>query len=125
MLERSRLAAAGAALAAVVATAAPASAVDTKGIAMAPCQGLVAMRLHEWHQTVTVTGAYTEPGAIDVELTCGIVRQGETVARVGESLPGPAAVVAGEATVLGGTIGFCHEIQVIYFGTATFYDTCP
>lgn len=125
MLARYKRLAVGAVLAAVTVTAVPATAWDGSVAAAGPCRADFAMRIEEWHQTVYVTGAYTAAGAIDVSLTCGIVRYGETVARVGETTPGPVAAVAGSARVLGGPISVCHEIKTTYVDHVTYSDTCP
>lgn len=125
MLKRSKALAVGAVAAATLASAVPASAWDGKVAAAGPCRADVSMRIEEWHQTVFVTGAFTAAGAIDVDLTCGIVRYGETVARIGETVPGPVAVVAGSERVLGGPISACHEIVVTYVDRVDYLDTCP
>jgi hypothetical protein len=125
MLARHKRLVVGAVLAAVTAVAVPAGAWDGSVAAASPCRGDVALRVEEWHQTVYVTGAYTVAGAVDVSLTCGVVRYGQTVARVGESTPGPVAVVAGSARVLGGPISICYEIKVTYVDRVTYSDSCP
>lgn len=124
MVRRSKRVLAAAIAAATLATAAPAFAWDGT-VALATCRGDIAFRIEEWHQTVQVVGAYAPAGAIDVRLTCGIVRYGETVARVGEDRPGPAAAVAGSARVLGGPISMCHEIYVTYTDRTQYVDNCP
>ena len=119
------LAGALAAVAAAAVPAVPAAAFDAGSVAVAPCRGDVAMRIEEWYQTVVLTGAHTAAGAIDVQLTCGVVRYGETVARVTENLSGPVAVVQGSVRVLGGPISICHELRVTYLDRVTYSDTCP
>ncbi|HEV2757601.1 MAG TPA: hypothetical protein VG318_17695 [Actinomycetota bacterium] len=125
MLARYKRLVVGAVLAAVTVTAVPAGAWDGQVAAASPCRTDVGLRIEEWHQTVYVTGAYTAAGATDVSLTCGIVRYGETVARVGESEPGPVAVVVGSARVLGGPISICYEIKTVYLDRVAYSDTCP
>lgn len=125
MLRRTKAFVVSALVAATVATALPASAVDAGSVAINPCRGDVGLAWEEWHQTVYVTGVYAQPRAIDVQLTCGVVRYGQTVARVSEDAPGPVAVVAGSARVLGGPISFCHEIRITYLTHNEWMDTCP
>jgi hypothetical protein len=111
--------------AATLATALPASAVDTAAIAINPCRGDVGLVWEEWHQTIQVTGVYAQPRAVDVQLTCGVVRYGETVGRVTENAPGPVAVVSGSVRTLRGPVTFCHEIVVTYLTHYEWIDTCP
>lgn len=125
MLARSKRLVVGAVLAAVTAVAVPAGAWQPGGVDAVPCRADFAMRVEEWHQTVYVYGAYTTAGATDVSLTCGVVRYGETVARVGEDVPGPVAAVFGSARVLGGPISVCYELKVTYVDRVTYSDTCP
>lgn len=112
-------------VAAALATLAPVTA--NAAVAVAPCQGKVAfVGVQEWHQTVLLTGEYTSAGATDVRLTCGVVRQGVTVARLSENVPGPVAALAGTVTVLAGDISICYELNVTYLDRpATVSDTCP
>jgi hypothetical protein len=121
MLRRSKrlILAVAAASAAVVIPSTPAS-------AMAPCQAKVGFTAIEYRQTLAVTGVYTSAGAIDVQLTCGIVRNGVTVARISESAPGPVAAVAGTANVSAGTFTVCHEIVATYLDKPPYVsDWCP
>ena len=76
--------------------------------------------------TVLLTGAYTAPGAIDVQLTCGAVRNGVTVAAVQDELIGPVAVVHGTRDVGPGSVTSCYVLRVVYLDSpATVSDTCP
>jgi hypothetical protein len=92
--------------------------------AMAPCQ-VRSISTIQGGQTNVIAGAYTTAGATDVSLTCGIVRNGLTVARFSEKIPGPVAAVAGTANV-GGFFTVCHELRVTYLDRApTVSDYCP
>lgn len=123
MFARSKTLLVGFVVAAGAAGAAPAAA--GTGAALSPCAGRSLFGISEWHQTVALAGAYTSAGAIDVDLTCGVVRQGETVARVSEDAPGPVAAVAGIVEVHAGTIGYCYELRVTYVDRTTYSDNCP
>lgn len=125
MLGRSKALAVAAVAAATLAAAVPASAWDGTVTAAGPCRADVAMRIEEWYQTVFVAGTFTAAGAIDVDLTCGIVRYGETVARISETVPGPVGVVAGSERVLGGPISACYEARIDYVDRVEYRDTCP
>lgn len=94
-------------------------------VAIAPCQTRDVIKLHDWSHTVAVTGEYTAPGAIDVQLTCGIVQNGATVTRVSESAPGPVAVIAKTISVSGQYYSVCYELDVAYIDHTTRTDTCP
>lgn len=93
--------------------------------AMAPCQ-VRSISTIQGGQTNAIAGAYAPAGAADVSLTCGIVRNGVTVARFSEKVPGPVAAVAGTADA-GGYFTVCHEIRVTYVdGRAPYVsDSCP
>lgn len=93
--------------------------------AMAPCQ-VKSISTIQGGQTNAIAGAYTTAGAADVSLTCGIVRNGVTVARFSEKIPGPIAAVAGTSNV-GGFFTVCHEIRVTYVDGRPAYvsDFCP
>ena len=93
--------------------------------AMAPCQ-VRSFSTIQGGQTNVIAGAYTTAGAIDVSLTCGIVRNGETVARFSEKIPGPVATVTGTSN-LGGFFTVCHEIRATYVDGRSPYvsDSCP
>ena len=121
MIRRSKrlLAAAATAVAlAAILPAAPAS-------AMATCQVRSLANL-QTGQTNIIYGTYTTVGALDISMTCGLVRNGVTVRRVSESVPGPVAVVAGTSTDWG-YVTPCHEITVTYIDGREPYvtDTCP
>ena len=122
MMRRSRslIAAAIAAAALVPVGASPAH-------AMAVCQAKVLGQHSEWGQLVLIAGVYKGPAdAVDVDLTCGVVRNGGTVARAGEDLPGPVAAVADVQDVYGWGLTPCHEIKITHLnGTVSFNDTCP
>jgi hypothetical protein len=92
--------------------------------AMAPCQ-FRSISTIQGGQTGVVAGAYTSSGATDVSLTCGLVRNGATVARFGDKVPGPVAAVAA-TTNIGGYLTVCHEIRVTYLDRAPYVsDSCP
>jgi hypothetical protein len=124
MLRRSKTFVVAAAAAAVVALLpAGAGAADA---AMASCQVKPLVRVLDYRETVLILGVYNAPaGAVDVTLTCGVTRNGYTYARVTDLGTGPAAAVAGQATVPIGSFA-CHEITVRYLdGHTTYSDTCP
>ena len=93
--------------------------------AMATCQVRSLSNLQSG-QTNIIAGAYTTAGALDISLTCGIVRNGVTVARFSEKVPGPVAAVAATLNH-GGFFTPCHEISVTYVDGRPPYvsDTCP
>lgn len=93
--------------------------------AMSPCQGRSVVSTLEYRQTIAVAGVYTAAGATDVRLTCGIVRNGITVGRVSETLPGPVAAVAGTVTTGYGSFSTCYELYVTYPDRSVSYDYCP
>ena len=105
------------ALAAIL-PAAPAS-------AMATCQ-LRSLANLQTGQTNIIYGTYTTVGALDISMTCGIVRNGVTVRRFSEKVPGPVAVVADTSTDWG-YFTPCHEITVTYADGREPYvtDSCP
>lgn len=111
------------AIAATIVALFPAS--SGAAIAAAPCQAKDVVKLQEWSHTVAVTGQYTTAGAVDVQLTCGIVQNGVTVRRISESAPGPVAVVAATTNVSGQYYSVCHEIFVTFIDHTTYSDTCP
>ena len=122
MLRRSKRLIVASAVATGVLTVVPAP----HATSMAPCQGRSLFGVTEWTQTVAVAGAYTSAGATDVWLTCGIVRNGVTVKRFSENIPGPVAAVAGTAEVSAGAFSTCYELYVTYLDRApTSSDTCP
>ena len=94
-------------------------------VAAAPCQAKDVVKLQEWSHTALVTGQYTTAGAIDDQLTCGIVQNGATVRRVSESVPGPVAALAATVGIQGQYYSVCHEIVVTFIDHTTYSDTCP
>jgi hypothetical protein len=129
VFRRSKSLVAVAAVAAALATVTPAQAeveVDPDVAALVSCRSEASIvGIQEWHQTVIVTGTYVAPGAIDAQLTCGIVRYGETVATVTESAPGPVAVVHGTRTVFAGPISTCYELTATYLDHTYSAGNCP
>ena len=94
-------------------------------VAVGPCQAKDVVKLQEWSHTVAVTGQYTTAGAVDVQLTCGIVQNGATVTRISESVPGPVAAIATTTSVSGQYYSVCYELSVTYIDNSTYTDTCP
>jgi hypothetical protein len=95
---------------------------------MSSCQAKSLGTHSEFGQLVAVAGAYKGPAdAVEVDLTCGIVRYGVTVDRVQDPTVGPAAGLAAIRTVGGGSVTACYEIKVTHLagGSPTYYDTCP
>ncbi|HEV2757122.1 MAG TPA: hypothetical protein VG318_15250 [Actinomycetota bacterium] len=110
---------------AVLAAATLASLVPPAG-ALGYCQARYTGIGTGFTETVLVTGEYAPVGAIDVVLTCGVVKNGSTVARFTDGLTGPAALVAGTVNLTAGTISACYESTVYYpDGNVTLYDGCP
>ena len=124
MQKLKRVLAVGAA-AAAIAGAVPATA--GAEVALGPCQvKSLAQGVKEWYQEVLVTGAAHSTGAIDVELTCGVVRYGETVAYVSEYWPGPVAVLTDVVSVhASSSIGSCYILSVTYIDGHSYKNTCP
>lgn len=125
MFFRSKRLAVAAVLAAVGATAAPAAPATASEFKMGPCQVKPLFSVIEYQQTVAVYGQYTAAGAIDVQLTCGIVRYGSTAKRVSEAVPGPVAAIATTTTVGAGPVSACYEVVVTYTDRTEYLDTCP
>lgn len=94
-------------------------------IAAAPCQAKDLVKLEEWAHTVLVNGQYAAAGAVDVQLTCGIVQNGVTMARISESVPGPVAAIAATQRVQGQFYSVCYELFVTFVDDNTSADTCP
>jgi hypothetical protein len=94
-------------------------------VAVASCQAKDVVKLEEWSHTALVTGAHAAPGALDVQLTCGIVQNGVTVRRVSETAPGPVAAIAQTVSIQGQYYSVCYEIVVTYTDHTTNLDTCP
>lgn len=124
MHSRARRFLAVATAAASLGVAAPATA---ETAAPGPCQAKPLGTHSDLGQIVAVTGVYRGPAdAVEVRLTCGVVVDGATVARVTDKLVGPVAALADVLTVGGGTPLPCYEIVVRHLGGATTYtDTCP
>lgn len=99
----------------------------TPAHAMAACQAKSLGTHHHVGQFVAVFGAYSPANAVDVQMTCGVVQNGVTVARVTDALPGPVAVVADVQVIPGrSSVTSCQEITVTRLdGTTTITDTCP
>lgn len=112
-----------AAAAASLAVAAPATAADTT--AAGPCVVRSIAGIQEWYQEVAVVGESAPAGAIDVRLTCGIVRYGETVWTRTDRLSGPVAALAETASVHAGPISSCYILSVSYIDNYTYKNTCP
>lgn len=125
MLRRSRALVVSALAAATLATALPVSAAEISSVAINPCRGDVGVVWEEWHQTILVTGVYAPAGAVDVALTCGVVRSGVTVGTVSETLPGPVGVVQGSIRTLRGAITICYEARVTYVDRTEYHGGCP
>lgn len=115
-------------VAAALAGAVLATAGASAEVAAGPCQvKSLVTGLQEWYQEALVTGESAPRGAIDVELTCGVVRYGEVVAWVDEQHPGPVAVLADVVSVHASpTISSCHVLTVWYVdGGYSYTNTCP
>lgn len=115
------------AAAAAIATAVPVPAGAGAEVALGPCQARsLGTGLKEWYQEVLVTGEAHPKNAIDVDLTCGVVRYGETVAYVSENRPGPVAVVADVVSVhASSSVSSCYVMTVTYLVGYSYTDTCP
>lgn len=81
----------------------------------------------ELGQLVLISGTYRGPSdAVDVRLTCGIVRDGVTVVRVTDRTVGPVAALAEVTTVPSGLVTSCYEVRIAHLGGAlTYHDACP
>lgn len=96
--------------------------------AMAACQVFSPGAHSEFGQIVLVTGVYKGPAtAVEIDLTCGIVYQGGTIARVSDKTVGPAAALADVKQVFQrGLLTSCYEVTVTYLdGSTGSHDTCP
>src|SRR5688500_20276097 len=80
--------------------------------AMAACQVFSPGAHSEFGQIVLVTGVYKGPAtALEIDLTCGVVYNGGTVARVSDKLVGPVAALADVRQVYQrGLLTSCYEI---------------
>ena len=125
MFRRSkRLLVAGASVVALSALI-PVAPVHASAIAAAPCQAKDLYKIEEWAHQALVTGTYQAAGAINVDLTCGIVQNGSTVTRVhGTSLPG-ASVVAANTRIQGQYYSVCYEVAITRIDDFDWIDTCP
>ena len=112
-----------ASLAVPVAAGAPAGAAPRRK--MGPCQVKSLFGTLQFSQVVAIAGQHAPAGALDVELTCAVVRGGITYGRTSESAPGPVAVVGGVKTVPLGSLTVCQEIVVTYPDRVESTDTCP
>jgi hypothetical protein len=93
--------------------------------AAAPCQAKDLYKIEEWAHQALVTGTYQAVGAIDVDLTCGIVQNGQTVTRVPGTSLGSAAVVAQNTRIQGQYYSVCYEVVVTRIDDVDYIDTCP
>ena len=114
-------------IAAALAAAALVPVGATPAHAMAVCQARVLGAHSEWGQLVLIAGVYKGPAdAVEIQLTCGVVRNGGTVARSSDRLTGPVAALADVQNVYGWGLTPCHEIKITHLnGTVSFNDTCP
>jgi hypothetical protein len=120
MLRTGRVAAVAALAASMLSTAAPPAG------AVGPCQVRASGVGTGFTQTYLVTGEHAPAGAIDVQLTCGVVKNGFTVARFTDDLSGPVALVAGTVNLSSGQVYACYESRVHYAdGRSSYYDGCP
>ena len=111
--------------AAVIAIAGLFPATSGASVAAAPCQARDLFKVQDWSHTASLTGHYAAPGALDVQLTCGIVQNGQTVTRVTESAPGPVAVIATTVNIAGQYYSVCYEAVVTYVERTTTTGNCP
>jgi hypothetical protein len=94
--------------------------------AATPCRAIPVAQRTNPTQVVLVAGAYTAAGAIDVRLTCGVVRNGITVASRTDELVGPVAVVSDTVDVGLGSVTSCYVLRVAYAdGRVTWSGSCP
>lgn len=100
--------------------------VPNGAVAMSPCQARSLFSTAEFGQTVAVAGAYTTSGATDVWLTCGVVKNGVTIARFSDKQSGPVAVVEGTTNAGYGTFFVCYDLDVTYLDRPpTSSHLCP
>ena len=113
------LAAAAAIVASIPVTAGPAAAAT-------PCRAIELPSSAGPSETLLLSGAYTAAGATDVQLACGAVRNGVTIALARDELTGPVAVVNDTAEVGAGSVTSCYVLRVVYLDRpSTNSDTCP
>jgi hypothetical protein len=104
------------------ATAAPAAA------AAGPCiVRSTTLYIADVGELFVIAGEYqaASGGALDVQLTCGAVKDGVTYAKVTEDNPGPVAALAATRALSSGSYYGCYEVTVTYVERQTFTDTCP
>lgn len=123
MLRRSKSLVAAAVVAAGLVGAAPAGPASASA-AIGPCQVRPLVGVQEWYQEVLVTGYAAPRGAIDVDLTCGVVRDDETVAYSPDLLVGPVSAVAEVESVHAGQVSPCYILSVTYIDHSTYTNTC-
>lgn len=99
----------------------------TAAQAAAVCQVKVLGAHSEGGQFVSITGTYRGPSdALEVKLTCGVVRDGVTVARATDKTTGPVAALADVQTVPGTGLIACHEVTIFHVnGSTSHFDACP
>lgn len=117
-----------AAVAAAVLSATPAGAApEQPAKRMSVCQVKAIGEHSEIGQIVVIAGYYKGPAtAVDIKLTCGVVVNGGTVARVTDRLTGPVAALADVQGVRRGPVSSCYEILVTDLnGNTSYSDTCP
>lgn len=78
----------------------------------------------EGSQTIAVAGFYRADG-YEVRLTCGIVQNGVTVARLTDDLFGPVAALAETVEVPAGAFTTCYDVYITYINGASSTRTCP
>ena len=123
MLRRSKHLIVAGLLAAGATTLIPAAPVQASAAAV--CQAKDLYKIEEWAHQALVTGTYQAAGAIDVDLTCGIVQNGTTVTRVNGTSLGSAAVVAANTRIQGQYYSVCYEAVVTRIDDVDYFDTCP
>lgn len=100
----------------------------TPANAMAACQVVSPGAHSEFGQMVLITGFYKGPAtAIEVELTCGVVHNGGTIARSTDKLVGPVAALADVRQIfVRGLLTSCYEVTVTTLdGTVSHHGGCP
>jgi hypothetical protein len=125
MLRQTKRCRAAAAAALAAASLVPVGA--TPAHAAAVCQVKVLGAHSEGGQFVAITGTYRGPAdAREVKLTCGVVRDGATVARATDKVAGPVAALAEVQTVYGTGLIACHEVTIFHLdGSISYFDACP
>ena len=106
----------------------PASPAHADAAALGPCVvRSTGIFIADYQESFVIAGTYQDAdgGAYNVELTCGAVRDGVTVAKASETTFGPVAVVATTKNLLIGSYGTCYEVRFHYIDHTTVTDTCP